>query len=250
MATGEKRQGILKEFTPAKDQNGEHKTWKNRENRIYYDFNVTFEATDSKEPKEDKGTMSSNSDSPKWVIGDEYTYNRSIHGEQGQFIKFSGHTAVDKKPYSGGGGKSKKDPIKIIRAVCLRVAHQAINDMKKSSVVTSFRVVTATANKFVKALYTTAQNDNDKEMWYENALYTAVEGIQFDKLKDPLIQGTETDGSPKKYPADYADESLRGKEILGIISSEEFVKYTELCYAYIMEGTNDDGSLKALTKTE
>ena len=230
--------GILKEFNPSLDQNGNHNTWNSGQGKLMYDFNSTFERNDGTEPKEDKGTMASTSDSPKWKVGGEYTYTRKIQGASGQFIKFSGVKSTDAPAaggYGGGGGGgykklTREDKDRIIRSVALEVAHNALIDLNKTDVVEYFKTLTATANVFGKFVEQHAGGVKEKEMMLENAIRRSVDGLQF--------KNYFTGMKVKDDKGNLTTEDKRGMD-----SAAELTAYAWNCFSYIWAGTKEDGNV-------
>lgn len=86
----------LVSFTPIM-RNGEHSSW-SRDNKSYYNFNVEFD-------NGDKGQASSTSTTPKWKIGDDYTYDIATNDKG--YTNIRGMKSADFVP---GGGYSKNNP--------------------------------------------------------------------------------------------------------------------------------------------
>ena len=200
-----------------------------------YDFISTFERNDNTEPKIDKGTMASTSDSPKWKVGGEYTYTRKVQGEQGQYIKFSGVKSTDESSYSGGHGSgmkplSREEKDRIMRSVSQEVAINALIDLNKTDVVEHFKILTATSNKFFYFIQLYAEGIKGKEMMLENALRRAVDGIQFTKY---------VTGKKKDSQGNLTAEDKRGMD-----SSDELNAFAWNCFSYIWAGTKEDGNIR------
>ncbi len=244
MATATKESGTLKSFVPTM-QDGNHKTWQSTAGSKYWDFNVVITKDDD---TEDQGIMSSTKDTPTWKAGSKCTYDRAVYDtEHGQFIKFSKYTPEKAGGGYGGGGKgrqlSKEDRDRIVRAVALEVAHNAIIDIGRTDIIVNFRAVTATANVFAKFVHQYSLGVREKEMMLENALRRGVDGIQMIRMKDSMIQGVDENGVPLKHLDDFWKEELRGTEIEGIWSAKELTKYAGCCFSYIWEGIDDKGNI-------
>jgi hypothetical protein len=255
MATITKESGTLKSFVPLM-QNNQHKTWRSTSGSEYWDFTVIMTKDDG---SEDTGTMSSTKDTPNWKKETKCTYDRTVYeGEHGEFIKFSKFTpekvegSTGRSGGSGGGGGYKKmtkeDRDRIVRAVALEVAHNAIIDIGRTDIIKNFKTVAATANVFAKFVHQYSFGIREKEMMLENALRRGVDGIQMSHMKDPMIQGIDDKGVPLKHPDDFWKEELRGTEIEGIWSAKELTKYAACCFAYIWEETDNEGNIIPIDK--
>lgn len=86
----------LKSFKPIM-KDGQHSSW-SRDNKSYYNFDVEFD-------NGDKGQASSTSTTPKWKIGDEYTYDISTNDKG--YTNIRGMKSADFVP---GGGFNKNNP--------------------------------------------------------------------------------------------------------------------------------------------
>ena len=91
----------LKSFTPVM-RNNEHSTW-TKDGKTYYNFNVEFD-------NGDKGQASSNSSTPKWKVGESYTYELSTNSSG--YVSIRSMKSADFVP--GGGSRNNPDENKNI----------------------------------------------------------------------------------------------------------------------------------------
>lgn len=225
MATSVQCEGILKEFKPSVNQNGEHKTWTSAQGRKYWSFLATFETMNNGQTVIDTGELSSNSDSPKWEIGTKYHYDRTetVLTDGRELIRFSGMKKTDISKSVAGAGKgiksnlSAEDRERIIRSVALEVAHNAIIDLQITDKVESFTLVENTANLIASFITKHSEGVKEKEMMLENSVRRSIDGIQFRKY---LVGGKDKDGNP----------------IRGITTSAQLLEYAYKCFAYIWTG--------------
>lgn len=91
----------LLSFTPVM-RGGVHSTW-TKDNKTYYNFNVEFD-------NGDKGQASSNSSTPKWKVGESYTYELSTNSSG--YVSIRSMKSADFVP--GGGSRNNPDENKNI----------------------------------------------------------------------------------------------------------------------------------------
>ena len=91
--------GKLVSFVPL--MNGNIQATYESDKGKYWKFTVTFNSNGAN----DTGTAMSKDESPKWKIGDEYSYERSVLGASGQYVNFKSLKNLSNPFVPGGGSK-------------------------------------------------------------------------------------------------------------------------------------------------
>lgn len=95
--------GKLVSFVPL--MNGNVQATYESDKGKYWKFTVTFNSNGVN----DTGTAMSKDESPKWKIGDNYSYERSVSGSTGQYVNFKGLKNLS-NPFVPGGGSKGPSP--------------------------------------------------------------------------------------------------------------------------------------------
>jgi len=113
-------EGKLLSFSP-KMVNGIQETF-NGKNGILYKFIVTMEINGTPEV----GESSSNKTTPSWKVGNNFSFERSVAGQQGQFINYKGLKDLTNPFVPGAAGVNKsKGGIDFARQKALECAYHA-----------------------------------------------------------------------------------------------------------------------------
>lgn len=103
-------QGKLKSFVALKDANGTHVTYTS-DKGTYYKFTNTFDCNGEIVT----GTAMSKNQQPTWKINDEYSFEKKVSGEQGQYVNISGMKSLTST--FGGGAKQSNPSFHIQKAI-------------------------------------------------------------------------------------------------------------------------------------
>ena len=95
--------GKLVSFVPL--MNGNIQATYESDKGKYWKFTVTFNSNGAN----DTGTAMSKDESPKWKIGDEYSYERNVSGASGQYVNFKSLKNLS-NPFVPGGGSKGPSP--------------------------------------------------------------------------------------------------------------------------------------------
>ena len=95
--------GKLVSFVPL--MNGNIQATYESDKGKYWKFTVTFNNNGTT----DTGTAMSKDESPKWKIGDEYSYERNVSGASGQYVNFKGLKNLS-NPFTPGSGSKGPSP--------------------------------------------------------------------------------------------------------------------------------------------
>ena len=95
--------GKLVSFVPL--MNGNVQATYESDKGKYWKFTVTFNSNGAN----DTGTAMSKDESPKWKIGDEYSYERNVSGASGQYVNFKSLKNLS-NPFVPGGGSKGPSP--------------------------------------------------------------------------------------------------------------------------------------------
>jgi hypothetical protein len=97
-------QGKLKSFVPLLASDGTQQTYVS-DKGTNYKFTVEFHNADVVTI----GTAMSNKTQPSWKIGDEYSYEKTVSGANGQYINIKGMKNLT-NPFTPGGGSKGPSP--------------------------------------------------------------------------------------------------------------------------------------------
>lgn len=177
-------QGKLISFEP-KIYNGVQETFAGSKGTLYK-FNVTMEY----DGKQETGVYSSTKQQPSWKVGEEYTFEKSVGGQQGQFINYKNMKSLDSQQFNGSFKKSGGG-IAFAKQKALE-ASMSINP--------TFWCADANKNNFKDEVYLTpskviyehiTKSNNEQEIWtYVAAIKMLVDYA--DRVKDIVVpEGTK-----------------------------------------------------------
>jgi len=172
-------QAKLVKFEPRLIQGTNNQETFNGRNGMLYKFNITFNINGTDEV----GEYSSSKETPSWKTGEDYTFERTVRGQQGQFIVYKDIKSVNQQfnaPRTGGG---KSGGIDFARQKALECASAATpsfwcSENNKDNLKPD--IYTSPAKAFFKAITETGQ---EADIWLNIAALNAVVA-RVDRVED------------------------------------------------------------------
>lgn len=172
-------QGKLVKFVPRLQQGSNVQEVFNGKNGMLYKFNITFSINGT----EETGEYSSTKETPSWKIGEDYTFNREVRGQQGQFIVYKEMKPVNQQFNAPRSGGSKGGGIEFARQKALECAAAATPSFwcsEDNKINLKPDIYTSPAKAFFKAITETGQ---EADIWLNIAALNAVVA-RVDRVED------------------------------------------------------------------